>query len=102
MWDEIEKKAGSVLIRFVWFLFVFYFALPKRLQVSIPDSFNKQVQFLNHVLVVFFCLNYTLYVVYFLWVCLWVYLFEVHLNCVMDSTNHYNTSCTIPKTCGKL
>ena len=43
MWDEIEKKAGSVLIRFVWFLFVFYFALPKRLQVSIPDSFNKQV-----------------------------------------------------------
>ena len=28
--------------------------------------------------------------------------FEVHLNCLMDSTNHYNTSCTIPKTYDKL
>ena len=28
--------------------------------------------------------------------------FEVHLNCLMDSKNHYNTSCTIPKTYGKL
>ena len=27
---------------------------------------------------------------------------EVHLNCLMDSTNHYNTGCTIPKTYGKL
>ena len=39
MWDEIEKKAGKVLIRFVWFLFVFYFVLPKRLQVSVHDSY---------------------------------------------------------------
>jgi len=43
MWDEIEKKAGRALIRFVWFLFEFYFTLPNRPQVSIPHGFNKQL-----------------------------------------------------------
>ena len=47
MWDEIEKKAGRALIRFVWFLFVICLALPKRLEVSVPDGFNKQLYVLN-------------------------------------------------------
>ena len=60
MWDEIEKKAGRALIRFVWFLFVFCLALPKRLQVSVPDGCNKQLYVLNQ--------KVQIYVVYFLWV----------------------------------
>ena len=47
MWDEIEKKAGRALIRFVWFLFVICLALPKRLEVPVPDGFNKQLYVLN-------------------------------------------------------
>ena len=49
MWDEIEKKAGRALIRFVLFLFlfVFYFALSEILKVLVPDGIHKPLKVLN-------------------------------------------------------
>ena len=47
MWDEIEKKAGRALIRFVWLCLYFVLLFPKDYKFQFQTALVNSIKFLT-------------------------------------------------------